>query len=95
MTPMPFFIRFADTRASMDWTGSPSSRAAVAAAKASDTGSVHPVAGTTSVFMISIILSHFAFVILSCAPFYENAKNGEITNKMPVKMMIFRLRSLN
>ena len=53
-TPMAFLSILALKRTSMDVGDSPRVWAACAAAKATATGSVHPVAGTTS-FLISSI----------------------------------------
>lgn len=64
----PIFIKLAETKALTDCTGSPNSFAAVAAAKAREIGSVHPVAGLISCFMISIILFHIVQVSIIITP---------------------------
>ena len=48
VTPIPFFIRLADTLASIRSGVAPKCRAAIAEANAKEMGSVHPSAGTTS-----------------------------------------------
>ena len=68
ITPIPFFIKLAETKALTACTGSPNSFAAVAAAKAREIGSVHPVAGLISCFMISIILFHIVHVSIIITP---------------------------
>ncbi|MPN03234.1 hypothetical protein SDC9_150460 [bioreactor metagenome] len=63
VTPIPFFIKFPETLASIRSTGFPNLEAATAAAKASENGSVHPSAGTTSFLTALIKVSQRGFIV--------------------------------
>ena len=96
VTPMPFFIRFGETHASMRSTAPSSSEEATAAARAREIGSVQPNAGLTSSCTARIKLSHNGFNVVSnitttfAQISQENARNGETHNSRPVKIIRYR-----